>query len=347
MAGLLSRLKTAFLNTALPEKKTVNSHDGIEVQEPSNISAASASTSFYRSLFGKAETVETLSLPQKLILDVVTQDMANRDKRLKAVPRLPSVIPKLMRTLRDEKSSSKDYVKIINKDPAMTAAVLKLANSVYFNPIVKRITDIDFAVVKLGIEGLRTVLSAAVMQPIIERKSPYFSNFGHKLWEHSLSCAVACEIIARQRGLEPYKAYLLGLMHDMGKITLFSELCSQFKINSHQMDKVLPSYATFAPLMETLSPELSYTIAKDWELPEEICPALQQQIDISPGESVGAYAHLLFQANLACEMYFTLKESAEEDREILTLAAQKALTEMSIPKNLFKQLDSIDQEVTG
>ena len=262
MAGLLSRLKAVFSTTANTEQAIVN--DGIEVVEPSNFSIASVSTSFYRSLFGKAENVEQLPLPQKLILDVVTQDMADRDKRLKAVPRLPSVIPKLLQTLRDEKSSSKDYVKIINKDPAMTAAVLKLANSVYFNPVVKRITDIDFAVVKLGIEGLRTVLSAAVMQPVIERKSHYFTNFGHKLWQHSLCCAVACEIIARQRGLESYKAYLLGLMHDMGKITLFSELCSQFKINSHQMDKVLPSYATFAPLMETLSPQLSHTIAQDW-----------------------------------------------------------------------------------
>ena len=99
--------------------------------------------------------------------------------------------------------------------------------------------------------------------------------------------------------------------------------------------------------METLSPELSYTIAKDWELPEEICSALQQQIDITPGTQVGAYAHLLYQANLACEMYFTLKEAPEDDREILTMASQKALTEMSLPKNLFKQLDSVDEQITG
>ncbi|MGK0440534.1 MAG: HD-like signal output (HDOD) protein [Pseudohongiellaceae bacterium] len=343
MAGLLSRLKAAFSASSTQTPAMMN--DGIEVIEPSHFSMASVSTSFYRSLFGKAENVDSLSIPQKLILDVVTQDMTDKSKRIKSVPRLPSVIPKLLQSLRNENSSSKDYVNIINKDPAMTAAVLKLANSVYFNPIVKRITNIDFAVVKLGTDGLRSVLSAAVMQPIIERKSPYFSNFGHKLWEHSLSCAVACEIIARQRGLEPYKAYLLGLMHDMGKITLFSELCTQFKINSHQMDIVLPSYAAFAPLMQILSPALSYTIAEDWELPAEICSALQQQVDIAPGDKVGAYAHLLYQANLACEMYFTLREAPEEDQEILEHAAQKALHEMSLPNNLFKQLDSVEQQV--
>ncbi|WP_019529533.1 HDOD domain-containing protein [Dasania marina] len=344
MAGLLSRLKAVF--NSVPAAHHAG-NDTIEITQPSNFSMASISASFYRSLFGKAEQVDSLSVPQKLILDVVTQDMSQQTRRLKAVPRLPSVIPKLLQSLRNKNSSSKDYVNIINKDPVMTAAVLKLANSVYFNPIIKRITSIEIAVVKLGIDGLRTVLSAAVMQPVIERKSPYFANFGHKLWQHSLSCAVACEIIARQRGLEPYKAYLLGLVHDMGKITLFCELCTQFKINSHQMDKVLPSYATFAPLMETLSPMLSYSIAKDWELPEEICSALHQQVDLSPGDKVGAYAHLLFQANLACEMHFTLKEAPEEDRDILERASQKALSEMALPKNLFKQLDSIEQQITA
>lgn len=341
MAGLLSRLKAMFnkdLNATTVDK-------GIEVIEPSGFSIASVSTSFYRTLFGKAESVETLSLPQKLILDVVAQDMNSKELRLKAVPRLPSIIPKLLQSLRDQNSSSSDYVKIINKDPAMTAAVLKLANSVYFNPQVKRITSIDIAVVKLGIDGLRSVLSAAVMQPVIERKSLYYTQFGHKLWEHSLSCAVACELIARQRNLEPYKAYLLGLMHDMGKITLFSQLCTQFKINSVQLNKVLPSYATFAPLMETLSPALSHRIAQDWELPEEICDALAQQIDIGSGKVVNAYAHVLFQANLICEMHFSLREAPLEDQAILEVASSKALTEMSLPKNLFKQLDSLTIEV--
>lgn len=342
MSGLLARLKAAF---SITEPRPSRATSEIMVVEPSNFSVSSISTGFYRSLFGKAEAVESLSLPQKLMLDVVTRDMNDKSKRLKAVPRLPSIIPKLLQSLRDQKSSSKDYVNIINKDPAMTAAVLKLANSVYFNPQIKRITSIDIAVVKLGIDGLRSVLSAAVMQPVIERKSLYFTQFGHKLWNHSLCCAVSCEILARQRQLEPYKAYLLGLMHDMGKITLFSELCTQFKINQHQLDKVLPSYATFAPLMETLSPALSHTIAEDWELPEEICEALYQQIDIRPGKPISPYGHLLFQANLACELYFTVNEASKEDQEILSLAAQKTLSELGIPKGLFKQLDALNIQV--
>jgi HD-like signal output (HDOD) protein len=152
-------------------------------------------------------------------------------------------------------------------------------------------------------------------------------------------------MVAKQRQLEPYKAYLLGLVHDMGKITLYSELSSQFRNNSSKTHTIEPSYASFVPLMETLSPALSHTIAQDWQLPDEICLALEQQITIAPQQQISAYALLLFQANLACELYFSLCQASDEDRPILQRSAQKALTELSMPNTLFDTLDTLMVQV--
>ena len=73
----------------------------------------------------------------------------------------------------------------------------------------------------LGVAGLRSVLSAAVMQPIIQRDSPYF--FANR------TKAVAALTALRHRlrtNCPParggaFSMYLLGLVHDVGKITLF------------------------------------------------------------------------------------------------------------------------------
>jgi HD-like signal output (HDOD) protein len=238
-----------------------------------------------------------------------------------------------MRTLRDPKAAVIDYIKIINKDPAMSTAVLKLANSVYFNPLSKRITSVDTSVVKLGIDGLRLVLSAAVLQPVIQRKSHFYTEFGHALWAHSLHCAVACELIAKQRALEPYKAYLLGLVHDIGKITVFSELSHQFQLNkTHDQ----PGYAAFAPMMQASSETLSHLVAKDWELPEEICSALEQQINLNVGDTIGPYANVLYQANLITEIYAIAKADPSQKK-----AAQQAVLDLNLPENLFTMLDSV------
>lgn len=309
----------------------VCSQKHVEVVEPVLMGMQSAERGFYRSLFGDERESVELPTPKQVLLDRVRNRVSVVDSRRKLVPRLPSVIPRLMRSLRDPDASVKDFVDIINKDPTMSASVLQLANSVYFNRNCQRIADIELAVVNLGVEGLRSVLSAAVMQPIIQRRSAYFNEFGHKLWRHSLCCAAACEILARQRQLIPFQAYLLGLVHDVGKITIFSELCKQLQASGV---KNAPGYELFAPLMSSLSAPLSLWIARDWELPDPICVALEQQIDLKPGAMVDRYGLLLFQANLVCEVYATGRHQNLE-------LAGHLMDSLSLPDGIFEQLEEL------
>ncbi|BCD98576.1 HDOD domain-containing protein [Marinagarivorans cellulosilyticus] len=305
-----------------------------EVIEAGEYTLARCKHMYYQYLFEGSNDSE-LNIPQKLVIEVVINSLRKKEQRAHAIPRLPSVIPKLLRSLRDPTSSAKDYVAIIIKDPVMSAAVLKLANSVYFNPVGAHIDEIDRAVVKLGIQGLRSVLSAAVMQPIIQRESPYFSQTGQRLWVHSLNCAVACEVIGQSRQLDRYKVYLLGLVHDIGKITLFSELCKQFKLNE---TADAPGHSAFAPTMKKISAHLSYIIACDWDLPEDICVALKQQIGLHQHTELTAYGHLLYQANLACEMYAVTPKSHRSKLAPI-------LTEFKLPKDLWNTLDAVDTQI--
>lgn len=323
--------------TTKPKKKTVEVSDSDKVTQPSTFSILTAQYGFYTTILGNIDDQQPLTAQQKLSQTAVKKALGKKELRMKSIPRLPSVIPKLLQSIRDPNAALNDYVKVINKDPALTTSVLKLANSVYFNPVAKRVTSIETAVVKLGDDGLRSVLSAAVMQPVIQRKSHYYSEFGHKLWMHSLCCAVACETIATQRRLEPFKAYLLGLVHDIGKITIFSELAAQFQSNNKAEQ---PGYAAFAPMMQSDSETLSHTVAQDWELPEEICSALKQQINLKVGTTIDEYANLLYQANLACEIYAIAKFDEDEYD-----AALQALEDMKLPMDLFEKLDSIALKV--
>jgi HD-like signal output (HDOD) protein len=299
------------------------------IKDPSLLTGRQSEIAFYGFLFANSPG-EPLTVPQRLAIDVVRENLSKKEYRIHAVPRLPSIIPKLLRSLRDPNSSARDYVAIVNKDPAMSAAVLKLANSVYFNPFGSYIGDIERAVVKLGSDGLRSVLSAAVMQPIIQRDSPYFSQTGQRLWTHSLTTAVACELVGEARKMERFKVYLLGLVHDVGKITLFSELCKQHKLNGDNN----PSQNAFIPAMRRLSPQLSCLIAKDWQLPEEIVVALQEQLNIVPGNEVSPYGELLYQANLASEAFaFTPVNKRTSLSSICD--------DFKLPKNLFTKLEEL------
>lgn len=303
------------------------------ITDSPKLSGQQSSKAFYLHVF-QDSTQQPLSVPQKLVIDVVRENLVKADYRASAVPRIPTVIPKLVRSLRDPDSSVRDYVNIVNKDPVMSAAVLKLGNSVYFNPIGARINDIERAIVKLGIDGLRSVLSAAVMQPIIQRESNYFSQTGQRLWQHSLNTAVACEIIGHARRQERFKVYLMGLVHDIGKITLFSELCKQFKLNGDSA----PGRQAFTLPMMKLSNKLSYLIAKDWQLPDEICLALQEQINIGDGAKVSTYGKILYHANIACEAYAITTVKNREKLDFL-------IEDLELPRNLFNKLVEVSTQL--
>jgi len=304
------------------------------VTEPYSMGLQSINDGFFRAMFPGGPSALPPSKAERRSIRRVKKLLAD-DQQSNSIPRLPAVIPKLMRSLRDPEASAVNYVSIINKDPAMSAAVLKLANTVYFNPGNGRITAIDTAVVKLGIEGLRSVLSAAVMQPVIQRDSPYFHEFGEQLWQHSLQCAVACERIAVLRGAEPYKAYLLGLIHDIGTITAFSELCRELKGQAYAE---APGFDVFTPLLQEHAAHLSAQIARQWEFPEALCEALDQQVNIRAGDQVNLYGHILYQANLICEVVAAAEFHPPK-------AVNKLLRALDLPETLQLELKSLSVEV--
>lgn len=296
------------------------------------------SNEFYQGIFLSETLFSTeTTVPQSLVLQVVEDKLKGAEFRNKAIPRLPSVVPQLLRSLRDPKSSANEYVAIIKQDPVIAAAVLKMANSAYFNPANQRIDSFQRAVVALGIEGLRSLLSTAVMQPIIQCKSHYFVHFGKKLWDHSLCCAVSCQIIAPKQGQDPFKAYLTGLIHDIGKITIFTQLSQQFKLN--KSDNKPPAHA-FVKLMDKMGMELSYAIAKDWSFPDEITKAIKEQIGANDSSRLSPLGDILYRSNQACEAYMLMQA------EILSPSqAEMVLQRKNMPDNLFEQLDSIYSEI--
>jgi HD-like signal output (HDOD) protein len=124
---------------------------------------------------------------------------------------------------------------------------------------------------------------------------------------------------------------VLGLIHDVGKITLFSELCKQFKLNNEDVD---PSYQAFVPSLKKYSAALSYWIAKDWNMPDEIVGALGEQLKLKEGLEISSYGHILYQANLAAEVYAAIYPLNPNK-------AKKVIAELDLPENLFETFERV------
>jgi len=86
--------------------------------------------------------------------------------KMEELPRQPMSLPMLMRALSDESTDRQRLTEIILGDPSLTDQLLQIANSPYFRTSDHAIESVDQAVFVLGVDGIRNVISAAVMRPM-------------------------------------------------------------------------------------------------------------------------------------------------------------------------------------
>lgn len=112
---------------------------------------------------------------------------------------------------------AKDIINLVENEETLSAKVLKIANSAYFGRKEKTETIPD-AVIVVGVEELKNILCANALKNLFPSKLP----FREKLWKHNVAVALIAKIISeRTDPKNKDKAFLAGLMHDIGKLLLF------------------------------------------------------------------------------------------------------------------------------
>jgi HD-like signal output (HDOD) protein len=134
---------------------------------------------------------------------------------------LPEVALRIARMVDDPTSSAADIGREISQDAALTARLLRVANSPAFGHHGK-IATISRAITVLGVRQVRdlTVGLTAIRS---------FDGIGNELvtmesfWRHSVLCAVAAgQIAERRERVRDDTSFLAGLLHDMGQLVLFN-----------------------------------------------------------------------------------------------------------------------------
>ena len=121
-------------------------------------------------------------------------------------------------TLRDPIASLERVVQAVGIEPLISSKLLRLANSVSYNPSGKRVTDLASAIGRLGFEVVRTTsLAVAMDQMLKSRNLAAYDDLARQAWEHSLQVAAIARVLARRIGrVKPDEAMLAGLVHDIG-----------------------------------------------------------------------------------------------------------------------------------
>jgi HD-like signal output (HDOD) protein len=200
-------------------------------------------------------------------------------------PRRPMQLPKLMQAINDESASRRAFSQIIAGDPALAGNLLRLANSPIYRHSPEPIESLDRAVDMLGTEGLRSMIAAALLQPVFRVSGGSYAQFGDVVWEHSLYAAAAAEGHALLvEHTDPFAAQLLALVMGLATIVVFSVAQSEF----HTRQRA-PEAAIIASLVDVHAISVARQIAASWELSERVDTALAEQLgkQSAPASALG------------------------------------------------------------
>ncbi len=135
----------------------------------------------------------------------------------KDIPPMPNVMVKALNIIKNPQTGIVELGKIMQIDQALSTKTLSLVNSAFYG-FRQQITSINKALVILGMMKAKNIIMSLALKQMMTAQG------SRELWEHSIKCAVASEIIAKEyRVINPDDAFVIGFLHDIGKILLNSK----------------------------------------------------------------------------------------------------------------------------
>ncbi len=230
-----------------------------------------------------------MNIPNKEeFLQLLKQDLENETLVL---PTFPDVAIKAREAADNENTTAVELAKIINTDTALSARLLKVANSPLFRARNK-IENIQIAITRMGNRVVRNLIMSITVEQMFKARSQVMAERFKKAWEHSIHVAAFSRVLAiSSPHLDPEQAMLAGLIHDIGvlPILLEAEKHDYFIGNPRALDKII----------DELHTDVGRLIVEHWDFPESLTEVVWEHENLFRDPQAEAdYSDIVLVANL-------------------------------------------------
>lgn len=208
-----------------------------------------------------------------------------------ALEPLPMTVHRLTSVISDGEHEIAEIVEIVSLDQALTAALLRRANSAMAggrHPIA----TVREAVVRLGSGPLLSMAFAATVGSRMITAMPAYGLVEGEMWEHSVAASVTADLVrTTANAYVPAEASTAALLHDIGKVVI----CTHFGPQTINMLKVAADTDHVSQLQVERQvfgadhAQIGGVVAGRWNLPETIVEAITYHHDLTTGQTpIGA-----------------------------------------------------------
>lgn len=267
-----------------------------------------------------------------LVQEVKNQIVAAVKNDELVLPTLPEIALRIKDVAEDVASTIDDLTKIISHDTALTARIMKVANS----PLIRatsEVSDLHTAVSRLGIDLTTNLAMGLAMEQMFQATNDQIDRRMRACWQTSTEIAATCQVFARKFSkLSAEQALLAGLTHQLGilPILALAEESEGLLTDGIALDKVI----------RMLHPALGSYILKAWDFPEALSCVPKNYLKLDREAEQSDYADLVTLATLYNQQD---KKVAlpKEKWPSLTLWARMDLT----PEKFLDECQSLEEDI--
>ena len=226
-----------------------------------------------------------------------------------SLPSSPVLYTQITQVISDPGWAADQVAAIIERDTAMTAKVLQLANSAFFG-IGHKVTRVRDAVVYLGVD---TIKSLALTAEAFGRLAPVRLD-GVSIEEFQSHAMLVGKIAASilPRGHEQHEAMTAGLLHDIGKLVLIADDPGRWiSITREARERGLPLHEIEREQQQITHAGTGAYLLSLWGLPDGVVEAVAHHHD--PGSFPGLALHPVAAVHIANVLAHQLHPDARDN----------------------------------
>jgi HD-like signal output (HDOD) protein len=222
-------------------------------------------------------------------------------KGIHELPTIPEIATKVLDLFDKPDVELEELAETILVDQVMASRVIKIVNSPFFKPM-HEIKSLKRALIYLGFRQIRHIALTCSIIEAFEGRTGVFDV--KTFWEHSFGVGIVSKIIAQRiRYPEIEKAYIVGIVHDIGEVFLSYYMKEDFQKIVDELKGTAGAFVDAEQrLLGTTHCELGYCLAKNWNFPADYCDVIAHHHDPGNASEDPTLAAIVNLADLFCSV---------------------------------------------
>ncbi len=252
------------------------------------------------------------------------------------LPSLPEIALYINSSLDNDKLGSKKLAQVIQMDPIITARIVQVANSALYGGSGKS-DSIQSAIARIGLESIRNIVMGVVLRDLFMPDTELVVHKMTQFYEHSIRTGVICYELAKQiPGFKPERAFLFGLLHDIGIIPIL--------VIADAHDELAYKASNLEMVINQLKSHIGGMILQQWQFDKELVENARQAYNWQRNVNKADYCDLV---QVALKHSHLVGGEKMDGPELFDLPAFKrlGLEELNLMDNI-KALKKISTRIT-